>query len=59
MEGMEGSSRWEYWAPSVLLCPDSILSHTPCCVITRGGALTSGRMDQTDSLEFYGNFSSS
>lgn len=29
--------RWEYWAPSVQLCPDSILSHTPCCVIARGG----------------------
>ncbi len=34
---MWGSLRWEYWAPSVLLCLDSILSHTPCCVITRGG----------------------
>lgn len=35
--GMYRSLRWEYWAPSVLLFPDSILSHTPCCVITRGG----------------------
>lgn len=34
--------RWEYWAPSVPLCPDSILSHTPCWVITRGGFWRAG-----------------
>ena len=37
--------------PGVLLCHDSILSHTPRWVFTRGG-------DQTGRLEFCGNFSS-